>query len=144
MVDTKFSDFPVNVLLAALFLIAIVGFGIGVANNYGGDSSLVDSEYLNVSDLEVSLQETNENAEEWQSAFREEDINNKFILAGTLLLGSIWSIGGLIWDAIRTIFNIFIGGMLAIGVPPVVTGTIITVLVIGLMFSLWRVIKVGE
>lgn len=138
----NFEDYPKNFLLAGLFVICMITFAVTIANNYGQDEALMKSEQIDFSRIESQINETSNDAQSWGEAFRSD---NLFVATGTLVLFSIWGIGKLIWSSVLTFLTIFLDGASAVlGISPVVTGVVTALLIISLIFALWRVIKVGE
>lgn len=138
----EFKDFPINFLLAGLFIIALIGFGVGIAHNYGETDSLMKSDKIDFSRLESQVNQTSQDAQSWGNAFRSD---NLFVSAGAIVLFSIWGIGKLIWTSVIALFTIFSDGATAVlGIPPIVTGVLTAILIISLIFALWRLIKAGE
>lgn len=138
----NFEDYPKNFLLAGLFVIAMINFAVMLANNYGQTDSLMKSEQIDFSRLENQVNSTSADAQKWGEAFRSD---NLFVATGTLVLFSIWGIGKLIWGSVTTFSTIFLDGASAVlGVSPVVTGVVTALIIISLLFALWRVIKAGE
>lgn len=137
-----FQDYIVFFLLAGLFLIAIYSFASGVAVNYDQDPELIDDELINLTQLESRLNQTRADAETWQDKFTSD---NFFVALGSIVLFSLWGIFQLIWSVITSFSSIFLDGMNnVLGVPPLVTGVISAIIIIGLIFAVWKSIKTGE
>lgn len=142
MVNVAFEDYPKNFLLAGLFVIAMITFAVTIAHNYGQTDSLMKSDQIDFSKLENQVNQTSADAQKWGEAFRSD---NLFVATGTLVLFSIWGIGKLIWGSVTTFSTIFLDGASSVlGVSPVVTGVVTALIIISLLFALWRVIKAGE
>lgn len=142
MVNVNFEDYPKNFLLAGLFIIAMITFAVTIAHNYGQTDALMKSEQIDFSRLENQINQTSSDAQKWGEAFRSD---NLFVATGTLVLFSIWGIGKLIWGSVTTFSTIFSDGASAVlGVSPIVTGVVTALIIISLLFALWRVIKAGE
>lgn len=140
MVD--FQDFPINFLLAGLFLIAMISFGVGIAHNYGYDDALMKSDKIDFSGLENQVSATSEDAQSWATTFKSD---NLFVSAGGIVLFSIWGIGKLIFGSIISFATIFFDGLQGVfGFSPIVMGVIMGVLIISIIFALWRLIKIGS
>lgn len=138
----SFKDYPINFLLAGLFVIALVSFGVGIANNYGYEGSLMKSDKIDFTSLENQVTATSTSATGWGNAFKSD---NLFVSAGGIVLFSIWGIGKLMWGSITSFATIFLDGAQGVlGLPPIVTGVIMAILIISLLFALWRTIKVGD
>lgn len=137
-----FQDYIVFFLLSGLFIVALYSFGSGIAMNYGQDSNIIDDEQINFTQLEIELNQTRSRAETWQNKFTSD---NFFVAFGSIILFSLWGIFQLIWSVINTIMTIYLGGLHnVLGIPPLVTGSITAILIIGLIFAIWKSIKTGE
>jgi len=138
----EFKDYAINTLLAGLFLIALISFGITLAHNYGENEALMKSDKIDFSGLETRLNQTNADATSWGETFKSD---NLFVVAGGIVLYSIWGISKLVWNSVISIFVIFTDGASSlIGIPPIAIGVLTAIIIIGLIFSLWRLIKTGQ
>lgn len=138
----NFEDYPKNFLLAGLFVICMITFAVMLSNNYGRDEALMKSDQIDFSKLENQINKTSSDAQKWGDAFKSD---NLFVATGTLVLFSIWGIGKLIWGSVTTFLTIFLDGASSVlGVSPIVTGVATAILIISLIFALWKVIKAGE
>lgn len=139
---SNFEDFPKNFLLAGLFVIAIISFAVMLGNNYGQDEALMKSDKINFSKLENQINETSQRASGWGETFRSDSL---FVSAGGIVIYSIWSIGKLIFNSVSTFSIIFLDGASSVlGLSPIVTGVVMALIIISLIFALWKVIKAGE
>lgn len=137
-----FRGYPKNFLLAGLFLIAMISFAVIIAGNYGHSEELVKSDKIDFSALEEQINQTNTDAERWAESFKSD---NPLLGFGSLVLYSIWGIGKLMWGAVVTILHIYLVGLGdVIGISPIVIGSITAIVIVGLIFYLWRAIKSGE
>lgn len=138
----NFEDYPKNFLLAGLFIIAMITFAVMLGNNYGQSEALMKSDQIDFSRLENQINQTSADAQKWGEAFKSD---NLFVATGTLVLFSIWGIGKLIWGSVTSFTTIFLDGASSVlGVSPIVTGVVMAILIISLIFALWKVIKAGE
>jgi len=138
----NFEEYPKNFLLAGLFIIAMITFAVMLSNNYGQSEALMKSDQIDFSRIENQINSTSTDAQKWGEAFKSD---NLFVATGTLVLFSIWGIGKLIWGSVTTFSTIFLDGASSVlGVSPIVTGVVTAILIISLMFALWKVIKAGE
>lgn len=139
---SNFEDYPKNFLLAGLFVIAIISFAVILGGNYGQDEALMKSDKIDFSKLETQIGNTSADAQKWGEAFKSD---NLFVATGTLVLFSIWGIGKLIWSSVTSFTTIFLDGASSVlGLSPIVTGVVMALIIISLMFALWKVIKAGE
>lgn len=138
----NFEDYPKNFLLAGLFVICMITFAVMLGNNYGQSEALMKSDQIDFSKLENQINSTSADAQKWGEAFKSD---NLFVATGTLVLFSIWGIGKLIWGSVTSFTTIFLDGASSVlGVSPIVTGVVMAILIISLIFALWKVIKAGE
>jgi hypothetical protein len=138
----NFEDYPKNFLLAGLFIICMITFAVMLGQNYGQDEALMKSDQIDFSKLENQINQTSTDAQKWGEAFKSD---NLFVTTGTLVLFSIWGIGKLIWGSVTSFTTIFLDGASSVlGVSPIVTGVAMALLIISLIFALWKVIKAGE
>jgi len=138
----KLKDYPIALLLTGLFLVLIIGFGTRMAANYGRTGDFIDTEYVDVARIEAQVNQTAESAEAWSNAFRSD---NPFVATGALILFSVWGIINLIWDVVDIFFTIFFDIVQSLfGIPPIVTATVTAVIIITLIFLIWRTMKQGE
>ena len=132
------EDWPKTLLLTGLFLVCIIGFISGVGLNYGED---ITTSYIDTSRVEEQVEQTSNDALEWQEAFKSD---NLFVSTGTIVLLSIWGVIKLVWDSIITFVTIYFDIFTALfGIPPIVTGVITSLIIISLIFLAWRTIKQG-
>jgi len=100
------------------------------------------SDKIDFSGLETRLNQTNADATSWGETFKSD---NLFVVAGGIVLYSIWGISKLVWNSVISIFVIFTDGASSlIGIPPIAIGVLTAIIIIGLIFSLWRLIKTGQ
>lgn len=137
-----FQDYIVFCLLAGLFIVSLYYFASGITDNYGQDSNLVDDEQINLTHLESTLNQTRSDAETWQDRFTSD---NFFVSLGAIVLFSLWGIIKLIWTVTTTLFSLYLEGFNnVLGIPPMVTGVISAIFIIGLIFAVWKAIQTGE
>lgn len=137
-----FKGYLTTFLLASLFLISLYSFAIGIRDNYGSSTEIVDTEQLQIQNFTQKLNETSSDASKWQEAFTSDNI---FIALGGLVLFSIWGIFKLMWTAVNNFATLLLSGATSVlGIDPMVTGTVVALLIIGMIFAVWRVLKIGE
>ena len=134
----EFKDWPINLLLAGVFMISIIGYMAGIGETYGVDMS---TPYIDVSRIQDQVEETSEDANAWAEAFKSD---NLFVSTGTIVLFSVWGVSKLVWDAIITFITIYLDLFATLfGIPPLVTGVITAVVLISLIYQFWKLIKIG-
>lgn len=142
MADNLFKDYPINFLLAGLFLICLISFAVVLAHNYGQTEALMKTDKIDFSGLERQINQTTINANAWGETFKSD---NLFVVAGGIVLYSVWGITKLIWGSVTSMFTIFTAGAGSVlGVPPIVIGVLTAIIIISLIFAGWRLVKLGE
>ena len=143
--NKKGLNFPVfltSLILASLFIISLYAFATGTAENYGQDTDLVDDNMLDLTSLEAKVSNSSADAEVWQRRITSDNI---FVATGSIVLFSTWGVFKLMWTSTSGIASIYFAGMYNIfGIDPMVTGTISALLIIALLFAIWKVVKTGE
>ena len=141
MPENSFYEYPIIFIVAGLFVLAMVNVATMTGQNYGV-SDVLPSDKVNFTSLERTINQTNSNARSWEKTFKSD---NLFVVIGNVVLQSIWTLTTLIWNSVTSIFIIIIDGTSAvIGIPPIVTGVLLTCLILVLMFSAWRMIRSGQ
>lgn len=142
----KFEEFPKNFLLIALFIVCIVAFAIGLAGNYNLDSTSVIDNRIPHESIKKQVNDTSKDSEKWKESIVESDSPLESALAsGYIVLKSIFGVISLVFGSIILIFNlIMVMTQDVLGIPPIVTGTFMALLIMSLIFALWRVLKGSE
>lgn len=141
--SNSLRTFIVGFMLASLFTIAMIQFGVQFANDNNTNISIADSE--NIQALNLSLFEDLENAEDTsagqRTAFEENDPQVESNILTEAIVFSKTVFTGVFFGMFNVIFA-FSSEIL--GVPPIVMGTIIAILGLVLVFLGWRLIRTGE
>ncbi len=137
----SFENYIGAFLLSALFLISLYGFATSTGDRYNKNMT-IDSQKIDLTGLQTKVEAAAEDSEKWQAAVREDKPD---IYLAVVVLSSIWGVIRLIWSAVIGILNIFLQATYnVIGIPPIVTGVVVTLLIIGLIFAAWRKYKTGN
>ena len=138
----EFKEILPNILLSAVFVIAIFTFATGMFSANDKDISQLSDGSIDYTELQEQTENMNANAGNWTETFQSDSI---FIETGSLVLKSIWGILKLMWTAMSLLFNILITGSAnVLGIPSLVVGTIITILVASIILTIWKVLRQGE
>lgn len=138
---TPFASYIVFFLLAGLFVVGLYTWANNVGQNYDRDIS-IDNDKLDLAQLQTDINQTSADAKKWEQSFTSD---NLFVALGSIVLFSIWGIFKLIWSSINTLGTIYFDGMNnVLGIDPMVTGVISAILIIGLIFAVYKAIKTGE
>jgi hypothetical protein len=99
------------------------------------------SDKIDFSRLEQQVNSTSADANKWAETFKSD---NLFVVAGGIVLYSIWGITKLVWTSVITMLTIFTDGASGvIGIPPIAVGVLTAIVIIGLIFGAWRLVKQG-
>ena len=139
--EISFKDFPISFLLAGLFIICLISFGVIIAGNYGKSETLMKTDKMDFTRLENQINSTSSDANKWAETFKSD---NLFVVAGGIVLYSIWGITKLVWTSVLTMLTIFTDGASGIlGIPPIAIGVLTAIVIISLIFASWKLVKQG-
>lgn len=142
MGDENFRKYPVNFLLAGLFITCIIFWAIGIAGNYGYGPEFIENNYTDFAGITGEINGSGTNATEWGRTF---DLDDPDVESGALTFESLWRIRGLMWGMVRNIYTLTMGGISnTLGLPQAVTQVITAILGISLILAAWRLIKRGD
>ncbi len=138
----------ISFMLVGLFVFAMINFGIGVVVLNDGANSITDDARINSTfgQLESELENVQATAEDQRDKFDSESPTLSF---GEILFESIVGVGrtftsttvGFMDVTFTLIFDSVFGGDPAFAV---VMGTVVGVMLLSIVFLLWRVYKAGE
>lgn len=139
--EHPFKNYIIYALIAGLFILSLYMFSSTITARYD-KQVLLDNNLVNLSGLEKTLNESDEQAWEWKEQVTED---NNFVWQGVIMLKSVWTVSKSMIVSVLVVFDIAFGAVYKVlGIPKVVTGVILAVLFITIIFALWRVIKTGE
>ena len=141
MEDT-FKNMLFAFIFVALFGMLILTATVQVADNYGKDTTEVVGGSLSLSKFNNSITSIEENSKALKRTFESGSIWSA--LAGVVVEG----IFGIALDMVAMIlapFDIVADIMIdTFGVPAWVTSVVLGVLIMGLIFAVWRLIRIGD
>lgn len=139
--DGSFKSYITIGLLVGLCIMGLFSFSSSLSDNYDKDN-VMSTDKINFEDLEETMEETSASAEKWQESFTSDNV---FVSTGALIMFSLWGVMKLAWSSITSIFTIYFeGAHNVLGLDPLVTGVLTAILIIGLIFSAWRLIVSGQ
>lgn len=139
---TSFKEYATYFILTGLFLIAIINGGIQLARNNDVSQNVIDTEQSNLSALTKKLDLISDTSEGWRKSFQSD---NPLTIGGNLIVQSIWSIGVLIFNSVLSVFIIISNvAYTTLGIPNIVSGIILTIIIIGMILATWRLMRAGE
>ena len=146
MAEDSFPTLLKSFIVITLFAFLLVGFLVGVGNNYGKSSTEV-TERIGFNSLNSTLGSAQSTASTWQGTF--ENIGQGNIFQDLLDILGLLSVGmfNLVKSMATFIFLPFaiIGSILTnvLGVPVIVSNIINVLIILSIIFGIWSLIKRG-
>jgi len=139
MPKMEFKDYMIGFLLTVVCFLAVTTFLTGTAENYGFEEDYMKDERIDFSGLESAVDNLNGDAQAWEQSFRKD---NLFLTLGVIALESIWAIIKLIFVIPIAMFSLIATGTIGVlGVPALIIGALLDILIVGLIFAGWKAIK---
>jgi len=141
MEDT-FKKLLIGFILFSLTLFLILSFVVDVSNEYGRTADEITEGALDLDPIEESLEAVKSSADTYKEDFADQNIFS--IVAGVVVTG-IFSIAKNMLDLVVLPFTFF-GQILTniLHVPSIITSVILGILIMVMIFAIWRLIKVGD
>lgn len=138
------KSFVVSAILVALFVFAIIGFSISISEKNDSVNPIQQDPALNksYSQIQQQLNESQQEAEGSSNLFFED-----IPVLGTveLFLGSIFKVAKTVTSSIRSVFSISFGLIqTTLGIPPIITGSLMAIIIISTIFLAWKLYKTGS
>ena len=141
MQDT-FRNTTIGFILFGLFTVLLITAIYGMGINYGISSEKMDEATggaLDIDDYEQELLESDTTTENFRSRFESGDVDDVDDPSG------VFSVAGDIIGVIATPFNVLAKvGKNLLGVPEVVTHTLLAIINIILILGIWRLLRAGD
>lgn len=146
MAESNFPKLLKSFIIITLFAFAILGAVIGLAGNYNKDTTEINQE-IGLSSINATLETAQETASGWQNTF--EDIGQGNIFSDILDILGLLSVG--MFNLAKSMatfifapFQIF-GTMLhnVLGFPTIVVNIINILIILGIVFGIWSLVKRG-
>lgn len=148
MGEDSFKGIVIGSIMALLFVFSIFSFFISTGNNYDKDTSELTGDYYDFSGINNSLANIQTEAETLREIASEgSGSGGLFSLAEGFLdgTGAFFSIFFSMFGFIVNLFDfILVGTINIIFANPVITGTTIAIVIIGVLFGIYRALKQGS
>lgn len=133
-------------ILFSLFLFSILTFAVGLSSDYGMNSEDITSGTVNLSNVESFLETVESDSGDKREAFEEKGV---FSIGGSDILTNIFNIAKGLFTMITTPFTFLsqiITNVLFRGSEfgQLVMGVVLGLLVLTIIFAMWRLIKAGD
>lgn len=139
----SFKDYAMYFILAGLMMILIFKGGVELAKINGISSTeIIDTEQANITGLTSSLDSVSNSAEGWRKSFQSD---NPLVVSAGLVVQSIWSLSVLIFNSVLGVFIIITTfAEISLGIPSIVTGVVLALVIMGMIFSTYFFIRSGS
>jgi len=148
MAEDSFKNIVVGSIMALLFVFSIFSFFIATGDNYGKDTSELTGDYYDFSNINNSLTNIQSEAETLREiASQGEGSGGIFSLAEGFFdgAGAFFSIFFSMFGFIVNLFDfIIVGTINIIFANAVITGTVIAIVIIVVLFGIFRALKQGS
>ena len=135
------KDYSSSFIIVGLFIVCLFTF-MTLLTGENTEISGIDTSAINLEGLEGQLNSTREDAQDYIEGFSSE---NPLTAFGELVFFSIWGITKLIINSVILTFNIIFSGIAdVLGIPGLVVGIVAAIVLIGLIFAAWKMIKTGK
>jgi hypothetical protein len=142
MAEDSFKNYLFAFILISVFGMLILTAVISVGSDYGMDTSEVFAGSLSVNKFNESITNVESNAKSLKESFDKQSIWSA--LAGIVVDG-IFGIAKDMFTMILLPYDIILDLMIDIfGVPVWVTSVLLGLLILGAIFGVWRLLKIGD
>jgi uncharacterized protein YqhQ len=140
--EDSFKNLVIAFITIGLFGMLILTAVVQVGNDYGKDTSTIVGGSLSLDQFNHSITDVETNAQSLKSKFEEQNVWSA--IAGVVVEG-IFGIGlsmvGMILTPFTLITDIFVN---VFHIPVFVTSVLLGILILGIIFAIWRLIKIGD
>jgi len=135
----ELNDYVTKALLIGVFIICLISFAVGLGANYSKTSTDMVGTTINLNPIETSINQTNTMATSWKAAF---ESDSPLISLGILAIRSFVNTGKAMINVVLTLINLYLFTISNIlGIPAIVTGTITTIFIMGLIAAAYAWVK---
>jgi hypothetical protein len=141
MADDNFKKMLFGIVLTTLFSVLVIGAAISFGNSYGRDTSEIVGS-LNYHALNSSISDVQSTSENLRRSFERQSIWSA--VAGIVVTG-IFIIAKSMVLMIIFPFSLILGIMInVLHIPIIVSGVITGLLLLSIIFGIWKLLKLGE
>lgn len=147
MAQDNFRGLVIGSILGLFFVFAILSFYIGVGNEYGKDTTALTNDYYDFSGINNSLSNVQTEAETLRTIANQGGGGGAFSLVEGFFdgVGAFFSISFSMFGFVVNLADFIVVGTLdIIFANPVITGTVIGILIILVLFGIFRFLKQGD
>jgi len=139
--NVSFKSYIIIFLVAALFITAMYNFSSGINANYNKTLNVTNKQ-IDIENLQSNINTVDSDAQKWQNATLNEGIP---VISQVLFIKSLWTTAKSMWVAMFNFYNIFTNAAYdLIGIPATAITVLTIILIIGLIFALYKTLKQGD
>lgn len=140
--EDSFKGLIFGFILLTLFMFLTITFVVDVALDNDKSTDELEEGVFNVDDYESFLEDVDNDAETFRERFESGNIFS--VIAGIIAEG-IFGIASDMVTMATTSFTLLAQVMINIlGIPTIVTSVILGLIVLSIIFGIWRLLKVGD
>lgn len=142
----EFKDIIINSVLIGLVTICLFSFSIGLINLNGADPSDLNTPAFNFTGLNKTLSELQTTAENEKAAFQNENpLQSPLLNFGSIVYNSIVGAIKVFFEIPVKIAGFLLGGIANVfGVPPLVMGVLLAILIILIILGAYSLHRIGR
>lgn len=148
MAEDSFKGMVIGSIMALLFVFLMFSFFISVGGEYGKDTTSLTNDYYDFSGINQSLSNVQADAENLREiASQGSGSGGTFSLVEGFFdgVGAFFSIAFSMFDFVINLVDfIVVGTINIIFANPVLTGTILAIIIIAVLFGIFRFLKQGS
>jgi len=142
MAEGTFKNIIFGILITTLFTFLITSAFLNMSSTYEIQNNPLETSKINLTGINNTLKNLNENAEDWKDIFSSQTIAGIFV---ELVITGISTVAKTIWNFIIApyfILNQILTNV--IGIPLIITNVIYAIFILMIIFGLWRLYKQGD
>lgn len=137
----RYESTIIGAVIITLFAFILIYWSSSLGVVYDKDTTKLVGGQLNYTGLNDTLESAQNTAETWKQLFTEQ--TDLFSFGGVVITG-IFELAKTMWNfAIAPFVIILDMAQGVLDIPPTITGILIFMIIVTLIFALWRLIKVG-
>jgi len=131
----------IGVIIITLFSFLIIFGASQLGGEYDKDVSKLEEGSLNLTYMNKTLQGAQETAEDWRETFQSDNLAHYIygVLVGIFKV----ALNMFSWVVAPAILFIQLGNDI-LGIPPMITGTLIFILIVSVILAIWSLRKKGD
>ena len=138
----EFRNFIIGAFVISLFAFLIISASMSLGSDYGKDISELEGGKLNFTGINQTLQSVDETSEDWKDIFTKQRFP---VITGVLAVKAMFDLFVNMFRIIMTPITLF--SQMAtnvLGIPSVVINVIILIVIVGVIFAIWSLLKKGD